>query len=116
MVSGDFVRMPSPRYGPPQMPPNATTFATKGQNVGTQHVEGRQTGGQQGDHLQAIITMFKGQADDGILTVKAREERETRNRECGNQPGNGSNRHVFRASPPIRRISCTSLCVAWCSA
>src|SRR6266516_4702612 len=73
----------------------AATLATKGKNIGTQHIESGQTSRQERYHPQAIIAMFIGKPDNSIFTVEAREEGEATNRERSNQPCDSSNWHLW---------------------
>src|SRR6266571_4463801 len=73
----------------------AATLATKGQNKGPQHVEGGQTSREQGNDIQGIIPMIKGQPNNGFFAIEARKEGETSNGKRGNQPGNTGNGHLW---------------------
>src|SRR6266700_2765780 len=73
----------------------AATLATKGQNKGPQHIEGGQTSREQGNDIQGIIPMIKGQPNNGFFAIEARKEGETSNGKRGNQPGNTGNGHLW---------------------
>src|SRR5258708_35714224 len=81
--------------GTPPQASNAATFTTKGQDIGTQHIESRQTGCQQRDCIYSVVTVVKSKANNCLFTIEACEERETGDRERSDEPGNSGDRHIL---------------------